>query len=285
MYRSARNAAVVANLWGKTLKQEDSEWYDFHQIDDDTTEIRIYDVIGWPFMSADEFARDLANINTDNIIVAINSPGGDIFDGSAIYNQLKEHSAHIITRIDGIAASMASIIAMAGDEVIATDNAYFMIHDPWSCLCGDERDFIKVADFLSRVSTTLAENYVRKTGKSLKDIRAMMQEETWFIGQEIVDEGFADTLKGDSEEPKARASLGLFDNVPGALKSQPRQFLDEPPTAKEFERILRDSGYTRKQATAIAACGYQGIYQSDSEEAIEAIDKLNQTLIGDTTNG
>ena len=118
-YRTKANAEAVAKYWGKSLREK--KWYSMS--DGDNAEIMIYDVIGWPFVDAETFVNDLNNIKADHITVRINTPGGDVFDGTAIYNALINHDAHITTRVEGIAASMGSIIALAGDTVEVADKS------------------------------------------------------------------------------------------------------------------------------------------------------------------
>lgn len=162
-----------------------------------STDIYLFDVIGSWDISARMFINELKNIETDQINLHINSPGGEVFDGIAIQNTLKHHKANITVFIDGLAASIASIIALAGDDIRIADNAYVMIHNPTSWLYGEAKDMLKEAEVLIKISDGLAGDYARKMGISVEDARALMDEETWYLGQEAVDAGFANaTFEG-----------------------------------------------------------------------------------------
>jgi ATP-dependent protease ClpP protease subunit/phage major head subunit gpT-like protein len=157
-----------------------------------TAEIYVYDYIGYYGVEAKQFAKDLKALgNVTHIKLRINSPGGSVFEGTAIYNLLKEHPATIETWIDGIAASMGSVIALAGDTVHIAENAYFMIHNPSAGAFGDERAMDKAKNLLSKVKKTMINLYSTRSGLSEDEVATMMDDETWFIGQEAVDAGFA----------------------------------------------------------------------------------------------
>ncbi len=271
MNRTPQRAAMVAAFWKKDLQAND--WYKVNAADDDgRAEIRIYDVIGWPFVEADQFLSDLSAIQADQIRVRINSPGGDVFDGTAIYNALADHPAKITTSVEGIAASMASIIALAGDEREIYKNAHYMIHNPWTFTWGDYNDLQKEADLLKRIGATMAQTYAEKTGKSQQEIQSWMDDETWFIGQEAVDNGFATAIAGTGSA-SARFDLSVFAHAPQAAE----------PTKKNLERILtRDAGMTRSQALQLLQGGFESVGMSDSGDdhtgAIETIDKILETI-------
>lgn len=160
-----------------------------------TAEIFIYDEIGGSFgVAADEFVQDLQKINADNIIVRINSPGGSVFDAIAIYNALIQHPADITTRVDALAASAASIIAMAGDTVEMMVGAQLMIHDAMGAEMGNAAEMREMAKFLDAQSDNISTIYAHKGGGEPQDWRAMMLAETWMFAQEAVDAGLADSV-------------------------------------------------------------------------------------------
>ncbi|MDH5612207.1 MAG: Clp protease ClpP [Gammaproteobacteria bacterium] len=277
-HRDQRTAESVARFWGKTLSKDEKQWYSINTTNSDQAEILIYDVIGWPFIDAETFVRELTAINAPNIKVRINSPGGDVMDGTAIYNALRAHPAQVTTVVEGMAASMASVIALAGDHVEIADNAYFMIHNPWTIGWGDEHALRDIADLLGRIGNTLAQTYAKKTGSKVADIKALMDAETWFIGSEAKDAGFVDAVVGDVEAT-ARFELGMFDHAPKALKSAPRSFAENPPSAKELEQLLRDAGFSRSQSAAITSNGHKAIRQRDADEdVLLAIQNLTLTM-------
>lgn len=271
-YRNDKTAKSVAAFWGKSLK--DNEWYAIDS-SEGQTEVLIYDVIGWPFVDANMFARDFNKIKSKEITVGINSPGGDVFDGTAIFNTIDNHPAKITTRIDGIAASMASIIALAGDEIQIASNAYYMMHNPWSFAMGDYRDFEKEADLLKRIADTLAGTYSDKTNIDIEAVKTMMDDETWIIGDELVDQGFADKVIGD-KEAKALFDLSMYSNAPVTIKGDNTK--TPLKTEREFELLLtRDAGFSRSQARAVIKDGFKSLtitQDADNNDDIEAINNL-----------
>ena len=203
-------------------KTNNQSWYSIKAKANDTAEISIYDEIGFWGVSAASFAQDLKSCgnNLKQINLHIHSPGGDVFDGIAIYNLLKNHPANITVYIDGLAASMASVIAMAGNEVIMPENAMMMIHKPWGIQGGDAEDMRKYADLLDKVENTLIPAYANKTGKTPEELAEMLSAETWLNGKECVEQGFADKL---AEPLVAMASIKSrkledFENMPKAIK-------------------------------------------------------------------
>lgn len=185
-------------------------------------EIWIYEEIGaggWfeGGLSAKQFAEDLKALGKlERILVHINSPGGDVFDGIAIYNILKQNSARVAVTIDGLAASIASVIAMAGDEISMAENALMMIHDPWSIGIGNSAELREVADRLDKVGGVLTDTYARKTGLEPAQIAEMMALETWMTAAEAQAQGFVDTV-GEPLQMAAHFDLAKykFHNYPG----------------------------------------------------------------------
>ncbi len=159
-----------------------------------TAEVYIYDVIGAWGVSAQRFVKDLKDLgNVTKIDLHINSPGGSVFDGAAIYNALDKHRAEIEVYIDGLAASMGSYIAMVGEKVNIAENAFIMIHNPWVLVAGDEHSLRKQADLMTKVKNSLAKAYIRRSGMSSEEIKTLMDEETWYDAEEAIANGFADS--------------------------------------------------------------------------------------------
>lgn len=266
-------ARMTAAFWNKDLKEKD--WFSVKAADDDgVAEIRIYDVIGWPFVEADEFLMHLDNIKADTIKVRINSPGGSVFEGTAIYNALADHKAKIITQVDSLAASMATIIALAGNERRIYKNAQFMIHNPWGIMIGDYRDFAKESDFLQTIRDQLADVYVQATGKEASVIHGLMDDETWFTGDKAKDFGFM-THTDTAGASAARFDLSMYENAPGANQ----------PSKKDLERILtRDAGMTRSQARTLLQSGFDGINTRDADDSttLNAVTNLINEIRGKT---
>lgn len=156
-----------------------NSWFRMQASADNQAEIYIYDEIGYWGVTARQFVNDLKALgDISHINLHINSPGGDVFDGIAIFNALKHHGASITVHIDGLAASMASVIAMVGNPVIMPENTMMMIHKPWGFAGGDANDMRDYAELLDKVESVLLPAYAEKTGKSTDEIAAMLEDET-----------------------------------------------------------------------------------------------------------
>jgi ATP-dependent protease ClpP protease subunit len=197
---------------------------------DGTLELLVYEDIGenwWDGsgVTAKAVKQQLeANPNYSRIAVRINSPGGDAFEGIAILNLLKAQKRPVNVFIDGIAASAASIIAMAGDTITMGSSAMMMIHNAWTVCMGDGDDMRKCGDTLDRISESVGQAYVDKTGKTAKEVKSLMDAETWMGAQECVDNGFATAVASDSDDDamalaKSFRSLAKMKHLPEQLKA------------------------------------------------------------------
>ena len=162
--------------------------------EDDAT-INIYEVIGKDWegrgATAQKTAAILRSVGERDVIVNINSPGGDVFEGIAIYNILRQHRAKVTTRVMGLAASVASLIAMAGDEIEMGDGASIMVHNAWAVAVGNRHDMQAAHDVLEPIDMALADLYVARTGKDKKTVVKMMDAETWMGVEDAIASGFA----------------------------------------------------------------------------------------------
>lgn len=235
-------------------------WYRIEAKADEAATVYVYDEIGIWGITAKDFMREIDGLKASNITLRVNSPGGDVFDGIAIYNALRNHPAKVSTQVDGLAASIASIISMAGDEITIAKNAFFMVHNAWAMTAGNADEMRKMADTLDKIDTTLVKTYADRTGQTQRAIRQMMADETWLNADEAVALGLADKL-ADDQGAKATFDLSKFRNVPKDLHAEA-----EPPTERDIEQLLRDAGVSRKEAmTAVAAIKSHN--QRDSDEA------------------
>ena len=267
-YRTAQNAEFMARMWGKSLDKRD--WFAVKE-GSEITEIRIYDVIGWPFIEAEDFLQALDEIKTDNVNLRINSPGGDVFDGTAIYNAIKVHPATFSASIEGLAASMASIIPLAADTISIADNAWYMIHNPWTFMLGDYHDLRKEADLLERMAGVMANTYAQKTGEKSDKIIGWMDDETWFTGEDAVKNGFADSVT-ETGGKAAKFNAAIFNNTPENIEEI---INNRKLSARDAERSLRDAGFSRSVAKAIVARGFGQREAGDKEERVKA-DEINR---------
>ena len=198
----------------------------------DEIEILLYEMIGMDFWTgegttAKSFAEDLkaAGDGIRKIHLRVNSPGGNVFDGLAIYNTLLSHGAKITAQVDGLSASIASVITMAASEISMGDNAMMMIHNPSTVVGGDAPEMRKMADTLDKVKTSMITSYRRHSSKSVEEIGALMDAETWMTAEETVENGFAEhvtTPEGDEADVAANFApmLAKFRNVPQEIAAR-----------------------------------------------------------------
>lgn len=160
-----------------------------------SADVYVYDDIGgWMGVGADDFVRDVAGLEVDHIDLHLNSPGGSAWDGVAIANVLRQHKADVTVWVDGIAASAASVVAMAGDEVVMSVGAQLMIHDAWAYAGGDAAEMRKGAEMLDSMSDSIAATYAARAGGAPAQWRTVMQAETWYTADEAVTAGLADRV-------------------------------------------------------------------------------------------
>lgn len=198
------------------LREGRTDWYRIQNFVDqpDTAAIYIYDEIGYWGTSAQDFVRDLQQLKVANLDVHINSPGGDVFDGVAIYNALRTHQATVTVHIDALAASAASFIAMAGNKVIIARNAQMMIHDASGVAIGDAAIMREMAELLDKCSDNIADIYTQKAGGTVKAWRSAMTTETWYSADEALTAGLVDEIDGADApqmEPVAPAAAANWD--------------------------------------------------------------------------
>jgi len=188
---------------------------------DNTAELLLYGTISdnswWSdSVSPKRFKEDLEKLgNVTQITVRIYSGGGDVFAANAIYSMLKDHKAEIIVKIDGLAASAATIIAMSGDKILIPENGYMMIHKVSTYISGNIDDIQKELELLEKIENTLVQTYVKRTGKTKEEVQALIDAETWLTGREAVEEGFADELMFENEEEKEKISNGILNKIEG----------------------------------------------------------------------
>ncbi len=192
--------------WNSTIQAADG---------DSKNTISMLDAIGFdPWsgegVTAKRVSAALRSMNGADVIVNMNSPGGDMFEGLAIYNILREYKGHVTVKVLGLAASAASIIAMAADDLQVARSGFLMIHNGWTIAAGNRHQFREVADMMEPFDAAMGDIYSARTGVDLKSMQALMDAETWIGGSAAVEQGFADALlDSDSikEGGKAQASL------------------------------------------------------------------------------
>jgi ATP-dependent Clp protease protease subunit len=211
----------------------------------DTAEIYIYDVIGEDFwtgggVTAAKFLKAIDEANASTIHLRINSPGGDVFEARAIVSAMQRSSARFVAHVDALAASAASVIAVAADEVLMAPGSMLMIHNAWTLAMGDKNTMLDTAGLLEKIDGTIADQYAEKTGMKREDIAALMDAETWITAEDAVAQKFADGIEAKAEKPKAAWNLSAYTKAPEMkAETQPEQAETAPePTHNERYRAL-----------------------------------------------
>jgi len=263
-----------------------------NQADEETAEIFIYGDVGESLWSegtgAKQFAEDLKKCGkVGNLSIRINSPGGSVFEGLAIYNTLERHSAKKTVTIDGLAASIASVIAMAGDTVIMPKNAILMIHNPFAMVLGNADDMRKMAEGLDKIKEGLISAYQRKTKMSSQDISDLMSDETWMTADEALKFGFADIV----DEPMHMAASMTFDltkfkNVPKNIFNfeKGRDCKMANDVDKEHEKFELRQIAERQRSTEILAIGKTCNFKDEAMSAVEegiSIEDFRKFVMGE----
>lgn len=204
------------------MKKLNQKWYEIAvNKAGDHADIYIYSDIGYWGITANDFAKDLKEVKAKTITMHINSPGGSVFDGLAIHNVVKKHPAKVTAVVDGVAASIATVIALGADTVKMSAGSLWMIHDPSAMVGGTADDMDKAAEALRKMADSIAGIYQAKTGKALEDIKAKMSAETWFSATEAKDYGFADEIDDTVADMAACANFDFerlgYTHVPAAL--------------------------------------------------------------------
>ena len=282
-YRNQRNAEITAQFWGKSLDKPD--WFEIKAQSEnsaDEVEIFIYDIIGWPFNSSQEFVTALSEIKDKSLLVRINSPGGDVFDSLAIFNALKSFKNKVITRIESLAGSAASFIALAGQEVQAYKNSMMMIHEPMVFALGNQYDLKDMAEILSKISSNMVDMYADRSNIGKRDIKSMMKAETWFTAKEMKEKDLIDSIV-DGEGIKAKFDLSIFSKTPEEIIDQKEGRQLSP---REIEQALKNYGASRNFAKAVAVgCSEKPKIIIDANQWDAEIANLMKSLANDMNGG
>ena len=234
--------------------------------------ISIFDVIGSDYwgegVTANRIAGALRSMNGEDVTVSINSPGGDMFEGLAIYNQLREYSGKVTVKVLGIAASAASIIAMAGDEVQIGRGAFLMIHNCWVVAVGNRLDLARAAQDMEPFDRAMQDIYSARSGLDAETVSAMMDNETYIGGNDAVEKGFADRLLSADEISDGNES-------PAAALRKLDALLAKANTPRSERRKLLKS---LSASTPGAADNHQGKPSATDNPNPENIKKLEDAL-------
>lgn len=263
----------------KITRSKNRDWYSIKNAKEDRAEVFIFDEIGFWGVTAQSFISDFKEITAKNVDLRINSPGGAVFEGMAIFNAIKRHPANVTVHVEALAASIAAVIAMAGDSINMAKNSHMMIHKAFTISMGNAEDLRKEADVLDRIDDTIAEIFVERTDESKGDIINLMEDETWMNAQEALDMGFIDTVEGDSGAEN-KFDLTVFNHVPQELLAIQNKRIEEEEEKKfsktGIEKILRNAGVPKSKAKAVVAKGYDraGLRNVDQNDRSPAVDDI-----------
>ena len=195
--------------------------------------ILLFDEIGGMGVTPDVFALELDRANGEAVEIRINSGGGSVFDGLAIYNLIKDYEGPTTVIVDGLAASIASVIALGADQLVMNEGSFFMIHNPWTISGGESKDLRQAADILDKIQSQIVDIYASATGKDEAEIIALMDAETWLNPNETLEMGFAQEIKSGLKIAAALKTKYIFNNIPQELVSN----MDEKEIKAEIAEV------------------------------------------------
>jgi len=263
-----------------------SNWFEFKaSAESPESDLYLYGEVGGWGASATEFIDALSTRKDQRINLHIHSPGGSVFEGHAIYNALRNHPGGVTTMVDGIAASMASVIAMAGNPVKIASNGFLMIHNPWSQAAGGSEEMRKQADVLDKLKDSLVKIYADKSGMPEDEIAAAMDDETWLNAEEAVAFGLADEIfsgmqaaaKIDLSSISAKAPSGVLEfankfSVSVQDEKTQENKMDTETTPEEGV-VLADESTTIEEP--VAAIDFQAALTKTAQELTEAHSRIS----------
>lgn len=228
-------------------------------------------------VTPEAFRDELRQMKGD-LTVHINSPGGDVFAGVAIYNALKDYSkGKVVVKVDGLAASIASVVAMAGDEVIMSPGSMMMIHNPWSMGVGDSNELRKAADTLDQIKDSILPIYAERSGMSEDDVKDLMDAETWMTAEKAVELGFADAVQKAVKEKEETVNL-MYSNFAfsmSATKSAMKDFINKfnnserKASMNDDEELKKTEAEVETEEKAVEAPAEEVAKVKDSAECTE----------------
>jgi ATP-dependent Clp protease, protease subunit len=192
----------------------------------------------WGGVAAADFVQALNSLQVDTIHLRINCPGGEVFAGQAMAQAVREHPANIVAHVDGYAASAASWLALACDQVVISEGAYFMIHKAMTIAWGNSDEFKKQADLLDKIDNTLVAGYVKETGQDAQQITDWMAAETWFNAEESVKYGFADSIASAPPKNIKQWNMTAWNKAP-AMPPEPAPVPDDCQITQHLHRRLK----------------------------------------------
>jgi ATP-dependent protease ClpP protease subunit len=219
-------------------------WYQFRNLASEEPELFLYDEIGGWGTLAEDFIAELKAITAPKLRVRVSSPGGSVFEGVALANALRSHPAEVTIQVDGIAASIASVIAMAGDRVVMQPQAMLMVHDASGLCMGNAHDMADMAALLDKISDNIADAYSEKAGGTRDEWRQVMKAETWYTAEEAVEAGLADEMlsgrKQHAAPEEAEPEMRQFDFAAYGYAGPARPDAPKPAPAASEPALTAD---------------------------------------------
>ncbi|UZQ49921.1 head maturation protease, ClpP-related [Clostridium kluyveri] len=232
---------IILSFWNFKNSEENEEEIELRidgdiAMDDDFWSM----LFGIENVTPKDFMTELSKYKGKDINVWINSYGGDVYAASRIYTALKEHKGKVKVKIDGVAISAASVIAMSGDEILMSPTSIMMLHNPWGNFQGESKDLRHGAEVLDEVKETIINAYQLKTGKSRTKISQMMDQETWMSAKKTVTEGFADGILYSESEGESTQNSFMFSRfvIQNSVNDSTRKFIEK--YNKKFKELKRD---------------------------------------------
>lgn len=252
-----------------------TKWYSL-DVRAEVAELSIFDEIGGWGITVAEFAAQFNLVkNQKSIRLLLNSPGGSITEGMALYNILASVRDKLTVEVIGVAASIASIIALAGNALVMDEGTYLMIHNPWVVTWGDADQLRRDANTLDKMRGELLTIYTAHSNKSAEEIGEMMDAETWLTANEAEEAGFATSVTHEAKAVALAFNLSKigFHNAPEALDEQVP--FKAVKTIRDFETFLRDAGASRPEALTLASGGWKALHRDDagpnSEDTVDLV--------------
>ena len=259
-----------------------NSWYTFkNSSDGKPAEVLIYEQIGDWGVTAQNFIKDVQSVGKSDLTVRINSVGGSVFDGLAIYNILRSHKGYVNVKIEGIAASIASIIALGGDNIEMAENGFFMIHNPFGNSFGDSEEMRKTADLLDKIKKELVSVYAKQSSLTEAKIQDMMDEETWLTSQEALEMGFVHTI---TEPIKIAASFDLsrFNNIDSKEVKNKLELLTNNKSNKMTEELK--TWFNGVKEEILNAVKGEVVAETPANEEVSVVLSDNEEIVNKLTD-
>lgn len=239
-------------------------------------EISIHDEIGMWGVTAKDFISQMQATDAKSITLTINSPGGSVFDALAIYNALRSSEAEVTVKVLGIAASAASLIAMAGDKIVMPENTFMMVHNPLTGAYGNAADMRELADVLDKIANSLISTYVARTGQTEDKVRELLDAESWLTAAEAVELGFADELEPALKIAATFDTDRLPENVRASIAPEPEVAEDDPVAEPEAVHTATFAAQIHAHITAAGMQEFAAAWLLDSQ--LTTVDQVQAAL-------